>query len=188
MKAMDLDKNLDELAATVGAFRALLPLVRQTGQVVMECLQQGNKLLTCGNGGSAADALHLAEELVGRYERDRRAWPAISLAADPTALTCIGNDFGFEFVFSRQIEALGGAGDVLVVFSTSGNSMNLVRALERGREKRLRTIALLGKTGGRCKGLAQHEIIVPSANGARVQEIHTFILHSWLSMIEATTT
>jgi D-sedoheptulose 7-phosphate isomerase len=182
---MDLDKNLDELVSTLGAFRALLPMVRQTGQVVREGLLRGNKLLTCGNGGSAADALHLAEELVGRYERDRRAWPAISLAADPTALTCIGNDFGFDFIFSRQIEALGGRGDILAVFSTSGNSMNLVHALQTARERGLQTIALLGKTGGRCKDLAQHEIIVPSTNGARGQEIHTFILHSWLSLIEA---
>ncbi len=152
--------------------------------MLVACLQEGNKVLTCGNGGSAADALHLAEELVGRYERDRRAWPAVSLAADPTALTCIGNDFGFEFVFSRQVEALGKPGDVLVVFSTSGNSPNLVRALEAARRLELRSISLLGKTGGRCQGLADLEIIVPSLNGARVQEVHTFILHCWLTRIE----
>ena len=180
-----MERHLDELIASLGAFRTLLPKVQEASQMLLDCLRQGNKILTCGNGGSAADALHLAEELVGRFERDRRAWPAISLAADPTALTCIGNDFGFEFVFSRQIEALGKPGDLLVVFSTSGNSLNLVRALEAARQSGLRSIALLGKTGGRCRGLANLEIIVPSSNGARVQEIHTFILHCWLSAIEA---
>lgn len=179
-----MDAHLDELAAVLGAFRKQLPLVSQAGRMLMDCLQQGGKVLTCGNGGSAADALHLAEELVGRFERDRRPWPALSLAADPTALTCIGNDFGFEFLFSRQIEAHGKPGDILVVFSTSGNSPNLVRALETARQSGLGSIALLGKTGGRCQGLASLEIIVPSANGARVQEIHTFILHCWLAAIE----
>jgi D-sedoheptulose 7-phosphate isomerase len=179
-----MDKHLDELIATLGAFRSHLPLVRESGLMLTECLRRGDKILTCGNGGSAADALHLAEELVGRFDKDRRGWPAISLAADPTALTCIGNDFGFESVFSRQIEALGKPGDVLVVFSTSGNSPNLVRALETARQSGLRSIALLGKTGGRCRGLASLEIVVPGSNGARAQEIHTFILHCWLTLIE----
>jgi D-sedoheptulose 7-phosphate isomerase len=180
-----MEKQLDELAATLGAFRSLLPAVGEAARMLGACLQQGNKILTCGNGGSAADALHLAEELVGRYDRDRRAWPAVCLAADPTALTCIGNDFGFECVFSRQIEALGKPGDVLVLFSTSGNSPNLGRALEAARRAGLRSIAVLGKTGGRCRGQADLEIIVPSLNGARVQEVHTFILHCWLDHIEA---
>jgi D-sedoheptulose 7-phosphate isomerase len=182
---MVIEKHLDELIGVLGALRPLLPAVLRAGATLRECLQQGRKVLTCGNGGSAADAMHLAEELVGRYERERRAWPALSLAADPTALTCIGNDYGFEFVFARPLEALGQTGDVLVLFSTSGNSPNLVRALEAARRLSVHSIALLGKTGGRCRGLADQEIIVPSSTGARIQEIHTFILHSWLEMVEA---
>ncbi len=179
-----MDQYLDELTTVLGAFRPQLPLVQKSGQMLVECLQRGSKILTYGNGGSAADALHLAEELVGRFDKDRRPWPAVSLAADPTALTCIGNDFGFESVFARQVQALGKPGDVLVVFSTSGNSPNLGRALETARPLGLQSIALLGKSGGKCKGLASLEIIVPGSNGARVQEVHTFILHCWLTLIE----
>jgi len=123
--------------------------------------------------------------LVGRFDRERPSLPAIALCADPTLLTCIGNDYGFERLFSRQIEGLGRPGDVLVAFTTSGNSPNLVAALKAARAKRLKTIALMGKSGGSAKGLADFEIIVPSEIGARIQEVHTFILHCWLSIIEA---
>jgi D-sedoheptulose 7-phosphate isomerase len=151
-------------------------------------LSSGKKLLTAGNGGSAADALHLAEELVGRFEKERPSLPAVCLNADPTLLTCIGNDYGFDRLFSRQVEGLGQPGDVLVVFTTSGNSRNLIAALDAARQKGLRTIALLGKSGGAAKGNADLEIIIPSQNTARIQEIHTFILHCWLSLIEADVT
>ena len=180
-----LDEQLTDLVGTLERFRSLLPAVEAAGREIRTSLDAGHKVLTAGNGGSAADALHLAEELVGRFDKERRSLPAISLCGDPTLLTCIGNDFGFERLFSRQIEGLGQAGDVLVVFTTSGNSANLVNALETARRKGLCTIAVLGKSGGQAKGKADHEIIVPSQVTARIQEVHTFVLHSWLSLIEA---
>lgn len=178
--------QLDQLLQTLERCRPLLPQIVAAGNEIRQAMQNGGKLLTAGNGGSAADALHLAEELVGRFERDRPPLAAISLCADPTALTCIANDYGFEQVFARQVEALGRRGDVLVVFSTSGNSQNLVNALHCARRKELKTIAVLGKNGGASKGLADHELIVPSFDGARIQEVHTFILHTWLPLIEGT--
>lgn len=180
-----LASQLDDLSAALGRFRALLPQVEAAGMEIRRGLLSGRKLLTIGNGGSAADALHLAEELVGRFDRERPSLPAIALCADPTLLTCIGNDYGFERLYSRQIEGLGQAGDVLVAFTTSGNSPNIVAALHAARKKGLKTITLLGKSGGLARGLADHEIIVPSEVTARIQEIHTFVLHCWLSLIEA---
>ena len=178
-------QQLEALRATVENFRGHLPQVELTGQKLAAALAGGGKILTCGNGGSAADALHLSEELVGRFDRDRRSLAAICLCADGPLLTCIANDFGFEAVFARQVEGLGRPGDVLVVFSSSGNSANLVAALKAAGQKGLTTISVLGKSGGLCKGLADHEIIVPSHTTARVQEVHTFILHAWLTLIEA---
>ena len=177
--------QLEELGATLERFRAHLPAVEASGRRLAACLAAGGKILTCGNGGSACDALHLSEELVGRFDRNRRSLGAVCLSADAPLLTCIANDFGFDAVFARQVEGLGAPGDVLVVFSSSGNSPNLAAALEMARVRGLATISLLGKSGGKCAGLADHEIIVPSQTTARVQEVHTFILHNWLSLIEA---
>lgn len=182
---VSLDNQLTDLIATVERFRSMLPAVETAGDSIRAALRSGRKLLTAGNGGSAADALHLAEELVGRFDKERVSMPAICLCADPTLLTCIGNDYGYDRLFSRQIEGLGETGDVLVVFTTSGNSMNLVNALETARRKGLLTIAVLGKSGGLAKGKADYEIIVPSQVTARIQEVHTFVLHSWLSQLEA---
>lgn len=180
-----VNEQLTDLIGTLDRFRSLLPAVEAAGREIRSALAGGHKVLTAGNGGSAADALHLAEELVGRFDKERPSLPAISLCGDPTLLTCIGNDYGYDRLFSRQIEGLGQAGDVLVVFTTSGNSSNLIAALEIARRKHLRSIAVLGKSGGNAKGLADHEIIVPSQVTARIQEVHTFVLHSWLSLIEA---
>jgi phosphoheptose isomerase len=179
------EKPLNDLIQTLERMRGLTSIIDRTGLIIAKHLQIGGKLLTAGNGGSAADALHLAEELVGRFEKERPPLPAICLNADPTLLTCIGNDYGFQCLFSRQVEGLGGPNDILVVFSTSGKSMNLLAAVEAARKKNVTTIALLGKDGGTIKGKADHEIIVPSMNTARVQEVHTYILHSWLALIEA---
>ncbi len=142
-------------------------------------------MLTAGNGGSAADALHLVEELVGRFEKKRSPFPAICLAADPTLLTCISNDYGFDSIFTRQVEALACPGDVLMIFTTSGNSINLNLALDKAKEKGVKTIALIGKNGGVSKGKADFEVIVPSSDTAHIQEVHTFILHCWLRQIES---
>jgi D-sedoheptulose 7-phosphate isomerase len=126
----------------------------------------------------------MAEELLGKYRRPRRAVKAMALCADSTALTCIANDFGFEAVFARQVEALGAAGDILVLFSTSGRSPNLLRATEAAHERGMKTIALLGGDGGALSGLVDHYIMVPSAHSARIQEVHTHVLHSWLEHFE----
>jgi D-sedoheptulose 7-phosphate isomerase len=173
-----------ELQKTLAAFEAHLPVVQQGAEMISAALRNGGKILACGNGGSAADALHLAEELVGKFNKPRRSLPAISLAADPTLLTCIANDFGFDQVFSRQIEGLGNAQDVLVVFSTSGNSKNIELALQAAKTKEMKSIALLGKDGGKVRGLATIDIIVPSYTTARIQEVHTLILHMWLETLE----
>ena len=151
---------------------------------VVGALNSGGKILTCGNGGSAADALHMAEELVGRYRNNRRSLPGVCLNADPTALTCIGNDFGFDEIFSRQVEGLGVKGDVLVCFSSSGNSPNIVRALDAARKRGVRSVALLGKDGGKARGKADLELIVASADTARIQEAHTLLLHALLERVE----
>ena len=141
--------------------------------------------MTCGNGGSAADAMHLAEELVGRYNRERRALAALCLNADPTAITCICNDYGYENVFSRGVEALGKPGDVLVGFTTSGNSINILNAFAAAAKLGVVTVLLAGKDGGKARGACDHEIIVPSHNTARIQEVHTLVLHQWLENIDA---
>lgn len=177
-------QQLDELKDTVEAMRALLPQIDRILPAFRACLTSGGKVLACGNGGSAADAMHLAEELVGRYNKDRRSLPGISLAADATALTCIANDYGFDYVFSRQIEGLGKPGDFLVLFSTSGNSVSILNALAAAKKGGLKTFALLGKDGGKAKGQADFELIVPSNNTARVQELHTWVVHVLLEELE----
>lgn len=174
-----------ELVQSVAEAKASLGEVDRCAQMIVDALAAGYKVLAAGNGGSAADALHLCEELVGRYKNNRRALPAISLAADGTALTCIGNDFGFDAVFARQVEALGAPGDVLVLFTTSGNSANLLLALEAAKARGLRTVAFIGRGGGKLKGLADAEWVVPSAIGARVQELHGWALHVILEVVEA---
>ncbi len=169
---------IQSLAAHQAAFDAL-------AAAALDSLRQGGKILTCGNGGSAADAMHLAEELVGRYKGDRRSLPAVCLNSDSTLLTCIGNDYGFDAVFSRQIEGLAGDRDLLVVFTTSGNSANLLRALDTARDRGLTTVALLGRDGGQARGRATIEIVVESTETAHIQEAHTVILHALLETIEA---
>lgn len=177
--------QLDDLIAVLGEFRSSLSLVEEAGKMMAASLRSGGKLLTCGNGGSAADALHLSEELVGRFLVDRPSLASLCLCADPTLLTCIGNDYGFESLFSRQVEGIGCKGDVLVVFSSSGNSVNLVKALEAANRQGMHSVAALGKDGGKCRGLATCEIIVPTFVTARAQEVHGFMIHLWLTLIES---
>jgi D-sedoheptulose 7-phosphate isomerase len=177
-------EELSELISALEAFTESISQVETCGQLLIRALKDGCKILTAGNGGSASDAMHLSEELVGRFLSHRRSLPAICLASDAALLTCIGNDFGFETLFARQVEGLGRTGDVLVVFSTSGGSDNLILALQKAKSLGVSTIALLGKRGGRTKGLADHEIIVPSQTTSRIQEIHTLILHLWMTMVE----
>ena len=181
-----VSRMLSEAERTMASMRRLAPSIAKTGALIATRLGRGGKILTAGNGGSAADAMHLAEELVGSFKSNanRKSLSAVALTADGTLLTCIANDFGYEEVFSRQVEGLGRRGDVLVLFTSSGDSENLLRAVRSARKKGVTTIGLLGKGGGKLKGKADHEIIVPSRSTARIQEVHTFILHCWLEIIE----
>jgi D-sedoheptulose 7-phosphate isomerase len=160
------------------------PKILQVGQLLCDCLGRGGKLLTLGNGGSAADAQHLAEEMMGRFRRTRRPLPAISLTADGTALTCIANDFGFDDVFSRQVQALANAGDVVVGFSTSGNSQKVLRGLAAARQKSAITVALLGNGGGEIAAQADHCFVVPATAAERIQEMHILIVHLLCDIVD----
>jgi D-sedoheptulose 7-phosphate isomerase len=181
-------RSLEEsarLAAAMVADEALLSALEGAIGACVAAIVDGRKLLTCGNGGSATDANHLAEELVGRFAADRRSLPALCLSVDGAALTCIANDYGFESIFSRQVESLGEAGDVLVAFTTSGKSPNVLRAMEAARAKGIIVVGLLGKGGGPALGLCDHPLVVPSDTTARIQEAHTIFLHLICEAIDA---
>ncbi len=158
--------------------------IEQLGKKAVEVLRNGGTIFFCGNGGSAADSQHLAAELVGRYERERDALPAVALTVDTSALTAIGNDYGFEDVFHRQLLALGKARDLLVAISTSGNSPNVLKAVETARRKGMFTVALTGKGGGRLAGACDQAIVVPSSRTSRIQEAHIIIGHMMCQYIE----
>jgi len=152
----------------------------------METMKSGNKILVFGNGGSAADAQHIAAELVGRYKTERRGLPAIALSTDTSALTAIGNDYGYDRVFDRQVEALANEGDLLIGISTSGNSANVNNALKLGRELGCKTIGFSGKEGGKMNALCDLNIVVPSNDTPRIQEMHIMIGHILCQGIDAT--
>ena len=181
-----IQQNYEGLTKALADTKTSLDQLDRCAALVTEALQSGKKVLTAGNGGSAADALHLSEELVGRYKNNRRALPSIALPSDGTNLTCIGNDFGFDQIFARQVEALGAPGDVLIIFTSSGNSPNLIFALEMAQTKGVRTVVLTGRGGGKLKGQGDAEWIVPSESGARVQELHGWAIHVILEVVEAT--
>ncbi len=145
--------------------------------------QLGNKVLICGNGGSNCDALHFAEEFTGRFRKDRRALPAISLS-DSSHITCVGNDYGFDYIFSRGVEAYGKEGDMFIGISTSGNSANVIKAVETAKKMGLKTCVLLGKNGGKLKGMCDYEFIIPGNTSDRIQEIHMMILHIIIEGVE----
>jgi D-sedoheptulose 7-phosphate isomerase len=160
-------------------------LIKNAGEMISHALKSGNKILTAGNGGSAAEALHLSEELIGRYKYDRKSLASLSLSADCTALTCIANDYGFESIYSRQIEGLGQEGDVFIAFSTSGNSKNIIKAVKAAKDAKMKVISLLGKDGGQLKGMGDYDIVVPAKNTENVQEAHQVILHILIEIVEA---
>jgi D-sedoheptulose 7-phosphate isomerase len=174
-----------EAAECAASLIELEPALETAGAWCAEALRAGGKLLTCGNGGSAASAQHLSAELVGRYLNERPALAAVALTADTVLVTAIGNDYGYDQVFARQVRGLGKAGDVLIVFTGSGNSPNILRALETARELGLRSIAFLGGGGGKAKGLADCVLMVPHSVTARIQESHLFLLHALMDRIEA---
>ena len=178
---------LRELAAT--AERAATQLETEIGQalsMVRETVARGGTLLFCGNGGSAADAQHMATEYVVRYMRNRRAYPAIALTTDSSLLTATGNDFGFDHVFERQVEAIGKPGDLLIIHSTSGNSPNVLRAADAARTKGIPVLAMSAKDGGALRSRADLCIVVPTTRTDRAQEIHLCIQHAICDAIEAT--
>jgi D-sedoheptulose 7-phosphate isomerase len=154
------------------------------GQLMVDVLAQGGTIYWCGNGGSAADSQHLAAELVGRFKGDRRALRSAALSTDSSVLTCVANDYSYDSIFSRQIEALGRAGDLLVGISTSGNSGNVLNAFEAAKQLGLHTVGLLGKDGGKAKRMADHSIVIPSDATARIQESHILIGHTFCDLIE----
>ena len=169
-------------------FRSLSFLQRETetaSGLISKALTSGHKLLACGNGGSAADAAHLTTEFVCRFDGDREPYPALCLATHGGDLTAIGNDYEFADIFARQVQAFAQSGDVLVAFSTSGNSENVRRALEKAAEKGVKSVALLGRDGGRCAGLASVELIVRSDVTARIQEAQKLLLHTICEMVES---
>jgi len=176
---LDAREALDRFIADGGNLQRIERVAGRMGAAI----EAGGKILAIGNGGSLCDAMHFCEELTGRFRADRRPLPAIA-CADPTHMTCVSNDFGFEHVFSRWVEALGNKGDVLVALSTSGNSPNLIHAVDIARTQRLRVVGLLGKDGGKLAPLCDDAWIVPGATSDRIQEIHMIILHTLVEGIE----
>ena len=175
------------IAESVETLKSLTSLERQLNEAiaaVAECLGQGHKLLICGNGGSAADAAHLATEFVVRFVADRPAYPAICLSNDGGTLTAAGNDYGFDEVFARQVAALGRANDILICLTTSGNSRNIQRALAQAKSRGVKTIALLGRDGGASRGRADIELTVHGQSTARIQEAHMLLLHVLCEAVE----
>ena len=170
--------------AALDSLESQFDAVAAAADFVVSTFDSGHKVLTAGNGGSAAEAMHMAEEAVGRFRGERRSLPSVALVADGTALTCIGNDYGFDNLFSRQVEGLGVAGDLLVLFSTSGNGENLSRALDAARAKDMKVLAILGRDGGRLAGRADVEVIVAGSDSGRIQEAHQLLMHILLDAVD----
>lgn len=189
-----LTNSLQEHLQTIQKLlESLLPDIERSGRAICDALTKGNKILICGNGGSAADAQHIAAELVGYYENQRRSWPAIALTTDTSALTAVSNDLGFEQVFARQVAGLAQAGDVLIAISTSGKSKNVIRAVEQAKKQGCTTIALTGALTGALPGDAPGETVasscdlvvaVPATRTSRIQEAHITIGHLWCEMVD----
>lgn len=176
---------LAEHRAAVAALDALVPQIAILAERLKACLDAGGKIVLMGNGGSAADSQHIAAELVGRFKRERGGLAALALTTDTSILTSVGNDYGFEHVFSRQVGALCGPNDVLVGISTSGNSGNVIRAIEEGKRLGLYTVGLLGGSGGRLAEMCDFALVAPSADTPRIQEIHILIGHILCELLEA---
>ncbi len=179
---------IEEHLQVVRQLREQQPLLEAIAEAMTAALHNGCKIFWCGNGGSAADSQHLAAELVGRFRRERRGLPSMALTTDTSILTSVGNDYGYEAVFARQVEAMGAAGDVLVGISTSGNSRNVLAALELARTQGMVTVAFTGAGGGKMAGVADHLFAVPSQDTARIQEAHILAGHMLCDWIELAAT
>jgi D-sedoheptulose 7-phosphate isomerase len=181
----DIGNQLAESARIKMAIRDQYSgLILTTAELMIDCFRSGGKLLICGNGGSAADSQHFAAEMVGRLKKDRGALPAIALTTDTSVLTALANDYSYNHVFRKQIEALGGASDVLVGITTTGRSQNIVEAMNAAKALNMHTVALLGVDGGAVAELADHAIVIPSQVSQRIQEGHITIIHIWCDLIE----
>ncbi len=176
-----LQEHLDTIQKLLDS---LLPDVERSGQMICDVLTSGKKILLCGNGGSAADAQHIAAELVGCYEKQRRSWPAIALTTDTSALTAVSNDLGYEEVFARQLAGLAQKGDILIAISTSGRSKNVLKAAERARELGCRIIALTGASSDPLGSICDLTVAVPAKRTSRIQEAHITIGHLWCEMVD----
>jgi D-sedoheptulose 7-phosphate isomerase len=179
------ERAIRDSTRTVESLKQLQAQVVKVSELIEQCLRGGKKLLVCGNGGSAADAAHFATELVVRFAKDRRAYPAICLASDGGVLTAAGNDYGFDEIFARQVAAFGQPGDMLICLTTSGKSKNVVRALQEAKARKLKTIALLGRDGGSTTGIADVDLLVASDSTARIQEAQQLLLHVLCEIIES---
>ncbi|NPA27938.1 MAG: D-sedoheptulose 7-phosphate isomerase [Epsilonproteobacteria bacterium] len=179
-----LNNCLEEHIEVAIKTKQILPQVKEAAGLCIEALKSGKKILICGNGGSAADAQHIAAELSGRFKKERKALSAVALTTDTSALTAIGNDYGFEFIFSRQVEALAQENDILIAISTSGNSKNVINAIESAKKIGAKVITLSGKDGGIMKNLGDINLIVPSNNTPRIQEMHITIGHMICALID----
>lgn len=182
----NIEISLKETAENFADFaseKQNIKFIEQISNTIASAFESGNKVLICGNGGSTTDAMHFAEELTGRFRKERRALPAIALT-DPSHITCVANDYGFEEIFARGVEAYGKEGDVLIAISTSGNSQNIINAVKRAAEKKMITFGLLGKDGGKLNGKCDLQIIAPGKTTDRIQEIHITVLHIIIETIE----
>jgi len=181
---MSIRDSLNDSIAAIGSLFHLEEALTRAADIIRETLVSGRKVLVCGNGGSAADSSHLATELACRFVSDRRPYPALCLAADGGLMTAIGNDYSFAELFARQVAAFGAPGDLLIAMTTSGKSQNIRRALEQAKTQGMKTLALLGRDGGFCRGLSDVEILVPHDTTARIQEAHKVIIHLLCEIVE----
>ncbi len=179
-----LRDNIADARAMLETLLPMEPQVTRAAGLLADALLRGNKLLACGNGGSAADASHMTTEFVIRFQADRRPYPAISFTANGGDLTACSNDYSFDEVFARQVRAYGQTGDILFAFSTSGNSENVLRALQMAKREGITSVAMLGRDGGRSAGIADIDMIVPHAVTARIQEAHKLLLHTICELVE----
>lgn len=180
-----LQESIRAACAVFGSLQELVEPIAHAADAIVECLCAGKKLLVCGNGGSAADGADFSAEFGCRFVTDRRPYPALNLAQGGSLMSAIGNDYGYDEVFARQVAGLGQRGDVLVAITTSGNSANILRALDEGKGRGLTTVALLGRDGGKAKGRADIEFLVRSETTARIQEAHKFLLHVICGLVDA---
>ncbi|RCU49872.1 MULTISPECIES: phosphoheptose isomerase [Corallincola] len=179
----------ESIQTKIAAAEAMPPAIEKAAQMMVQCLLSGNKILTCGNGGSAGDAQHFSSELLNRFEQERPSLPAIALTTDSSTITSIANDYSYDEIFSKQVRALGNSGDILLAISTSGQSRNVIKAMEAALSRDMTIVALTGKDGGEMAGLLgpnDAEVRVPSTRTARIQEVHLLAIHCLCDLIDRT--